>query len=233
MSTGACRATIDGLPEIFMQNVVAVLRPARLWIKTLPDVLEDGFLVPEVLPGFAIELPEDAVLADGKDEISSTAVDQHALEHDIEIQRLCGSMLEVPRLLAGVHIDRKGGAAEERVIFRTPRQGHPRLGLRGSPVRQIQHGIIAARNPHLASDAHLVRQVAPGVAAFLAGHGRGVEPPGFLSGRRVVGAQITPAVHVELCTASHAFDDFAFSDDGTARIAMADVCLLYTSPSPR
>ena len=34
---------------------------------------------------------------------------QHALEYDIEIQRLRRSMLEMPRLLAGIHINRQRG----------------------------------------------------------------------------------------------------------------------------
>ena len=117
-------------------------------------------------------------------------VDEHALEHLVEVERLAGNVLEVPRQLAVVDVERDGRRrVERRVEDRGAAAGrHPRLGLRDAPVGEIQIGIVAAGDPRLAALAEGVGQLAPRVAAGLAGVRDRVELPGELAGVRVVGA---------------------------------------------
>ena len=73
------------------------VRLAGVRIELVPDVLEDRFFVAEILAGLAIELPQHAVLADREHQLLIAGVDEHALEHDVEIERFAGRVLEVPR----------------------------------------------------------------------------------------------------------------------------------------
>ena len=89
-------------PTSCVDDVGAIRRLAGLRIELVPDVLEDRLLVPEVLAGLAIELPQHAVLADGEDQVLPAGIDEHAFEHDVEVERFAGRVLVVPRQLAGV-----------------------------------------------------------------------------------------------------------------------------------
>src|SRR5439155_10735339 len=173
-----------------LQHLGAVCRPAGPRIERLPHVLKHGFLVAEVLAGLPIELPEDAVLPDREQQVLVVVVDEHTLEHDIEIQCLCRRMLEVPGELACVDIQRERRAGEERVVFagHAAADRHPGLGLRGTPKGEIQSRIVAAGNPRLAAGAEQIRQRAPGVASGLTLPANGVEPPNLLTGGGVVRA---------------------------------------------
>ena len=59
------------------------------------------------LPGAAIELPEDAVLADRVEQLLAVEVDEHALEAVLHVERFAGNVLVVPADLAGVRIERE------------------------------------------------------------------------------------------------------------------------------
>src|SRR5688572_3996944 len=96
----SARARVDPLADLVVDDVGAIRRRAGLRIELLPDVLEDGFLVTEILAGLAIELPEHAVLADGEYQVLAGGVDEHALEHDVEVERFAGRVRVVPRQLA-------------------------------------------------------------------------------------------------------------------------------------
>ena len=61
-------------------------------------------LCAEELAGPAIELPQHAGLADREHELVGADVDEHALEHLVEIERFAGNVLEVPRQLAVVDV---------------------------------------------------------------------------------------------------------------------------------
>ena len=65
------RAAVDPLADLVLDDVLPVARRAGLRVELLPDVLEDRFLVAEILAGLAIELPQDAVLADGEHQVLS------------------------------------------------------------------------------------------------------------------------------------------------------------------
>ena len=67
------------------------MRLARLGVDSLPDVLEDCFFVTEILAGLTIELPQHAVFSNRKDEILPSRIDEHAFEHDIEIEASPGA----------------------------------------------------------------------------------------------------------------------------------------------
>ena len=84
-------------------------RHAGLRIDAIEDVLEDRFLVAEVLAGPAIELPQDAGLADREHELLIADVDEHALEDFVEVERFAGNVLVVPRQLAVVDVQRQRG----------------------------------------------------------------------------------------------------------------------------
>src|ERR1019366_1312498 len=63
------------------------------------DVLEDGFLGADKFPGLAIELPEDAGLANSEHRLAVADVHQDALVHFVHIERLAGRVLVVPHKL--------------------------------------------------------------------------------------------------------------------------------------
>src|SRR5215475_5671261 len=58
------RASLHPDAELLLEDVSAIRRTARFRIEALPHVLENRFLVPEVLAGPPTELPQHAVLAD-------------------------------------------------------------------------------------------------------------------------------------------------------------------------
>src|SRR6266850_5872719 len=57
VATLGARATLHPDAELLLEDVGAVRRPAGSRIEALPHVLENGFLVAQVLAGLAIELP--------------------------------------------------------------------------------------------------------------------------------------------------------------------------------
>ena len=190
VSAFSAGTAVDPLPHLGVDDVLAVLGLAGAAVDAFPDVLEERLLVPEVTAGLAIQLPQDAVLADGEDQVLAGGIHEHALEDDVEIERFARRVLEVPGQLAGVGVERHRGAGVERLVQRVHAAAdrHPRLGLRGAPIRQVQFGVVAAGDPRLAAGAVDVRQRAPRVAARLAVLGHGVELPQLLAGGGVVAA---------------------------------------------
>src|SRR5690606_28977194 len=143
------RAAVDPLADLVLDDVLPVARPAGLAVEALPDVLEHRLHVIDVRSAGAIELPQDAVLADGEDELVVAGVDEHALEDDVEIERLARRVREVPRELAGGRIERYGRARIECDVQRAhpAARRHPRLRLRSAPIREAKLGIVAAGEP--------------------------------------------------------------------------------------
>src|SRR5262245_6006315 len=129
-------------------------------------------------------------------------------------------MLEVPREFAVVWIDRNRGTGVQCVAFGAARQRHPGFGLSRSPVRQIEDGIIAARDPHLAAGAIAVRKVSPGVAPLVPRRRDRVEPPQLLAGIRVVGAEKT-FFFLVATAAAQSLDHFSIHNERSARVAVA------------
>src|SRR5205823_12407856 len=70
------RASLHPYAELLLEDVGAVGRPAGSRIAALPHVLEHRFLVPEILGGLAIELPQHAVLADREQPSLIVVVDE-------------------------------------------------------------------------------------------------------------------------------------------------------------
>ena len=175
---------------------------------------------PRYLPGLAIELPQDAVLADREDQVLTAAVDEHALEDDVEVERLAGRVLEVPGELAGVGVEGHGGAGVEPLVeaVHPAAHRHPRFGLRRAPVGEIQIGIVAAGDPRLAAGAIHARERAPGVAARLAVDGHRVEAPQLFPGGGVVAADEALLLDVGRAPA-HALDHLALGEERAARTA--------------
>ncbi len=86
MAAFRARASLDPFTESLLQDIRTIVRPAGLGIEPLPYVLKHGLLVVEVLARLPIQLPQDAVLADREQQVLVVVVDEHALEHDVEIQ---------------------------------------------------------------------------------------------------------------------------------------------------
>ena len=96
VSAFGARTGLNPLADLLLEDVAAISRLAGLRIDAGEDVLEDRLLEAEKLVRLAVELPEHAGLADGKHQLLAAAVDQHALEHFVEIQRFAGHVLEIP-----------------------------------------------------------------------------------------------------------------------------------------
>ncbi len=174
LAASRARARVDPLTHFGVEDVRAIARRAGLAIEARPHVLEDRFDVIEVGAALAVVLPEDPVLADRQDPLVVARVDQHALEHDVEVEGLAGRVRVVPRELARARVERERRARIERDVlaFHPAARGHPWLRLRGAPVREIQIGIVASRDPALRTRAIQIRQVAPAIAAGLAARAR-------------------------------------------------------------
>src|SRR5690606_29077452 len=153
-------------------------------------VLEQRLRVAEVRAALAVVLPEHTVLADGEHPLVIARVDEHALEDDVEIERLARRVRVVPRELAGRGIERDGRARVERDVERlhAAARGHPRLRRRGAPVSEVELGVVAAGDPGFAARAIEVRELAPGVAAGLAVERDREKAPNLLPGIGVVSA---------------------------------------------
>ena len=97
-------------------------------------------------------------------------------------------MLEVPRELARVGVERHRGIRIERVVPERELAAEevPGLRLRNAPVGEVEIRIVAARDPRLAASPEGHRQFSPRVAAGLALAGNRVEAPCLLAGLDVV-----------------------------------------------
>ena len=221
VAAGGTRAALYPLAEFLFKNVLPVMRPAAYGIELIPDVLENGFLMPEIFARLAVELPEDTVFPDGEEQTLAGIIYQHALEHDIEVERFGGSMLVVPGHFPCIHIDGQSRAAEKRVIVDGhPATGrHPRFRLGGSPEREIQIGIVAARDPAFRACAEQVRQFAPGISSGLAFARDGIHAPELLTGRRIISANETFFFAIRGAI-TEALNDLALGDDRAARCAV-------------
>src|SRR5688572_854985 len=215
------RAAVDPLADFGVDDVLPIARFARLGIELLPDVLEDRLLVSEILARLAIQLPQDAVLAGGEDEGLARGIDAHAFEYDVHVERFTRRVRVVPGELAGLHVERERAAGVERLFARVHAAAdrHPRLGLRGAPVGQVEDRVVAAGDPRLAAGTMHGAERAPGLAGFALGRD-GVELPQLLAGGGVVGADEALLVRVG-AAAAHALDDLAARDDRTAGAAAA------------
>src|SRR5690242_3807372 len=94
----ALRSRTGGQPlgYLLVNDVLAVEGLAGLGIDFDEDVLEHGLARVEILAVDAIELPEDAGLADGHQRLAIAVVDQDALEHLVEVEALARRMVEIP-----------------------------------------------------------------------------------------------------------------------------------------
>src|SRR6185295_8993007 len=97
-------------------------------------------------------------LADREEQFLIADVDEHLLEYFVEIERLTGRVLVVPRERAVVGPERDGGRRVERVVEGGGRAAgaHPRLRLRDAPVSEIEIRIVGAGDPGLAANAELI-----------------------------------------------------------------------------
>src|SRR5215475_92260 len=101
-------------------------------------------------------------------------------------------MVEVPLQFARVDVERDRGVREEsRAVARSAAGTHPRFGLCGTPIRQIQVGIVATRDPGLGAYSEHVWEAAPRVATEFASLGNRVELPQQLPGPCVIRADET------------------------------------------
>ena len=190
LAARGARAHVHRLIELHFENVGPIARHAGLRIDALPDRLLHHLLVAEELTGAPIELPQHAGLAGAERHLLRADVDEHPLEHFVEVERLSGRVLEVPRQLPGVCVQRqRGGRVERLVERRRPAiEKRPRLRLRGSPIGEIQIGIVGARDPGLDTRPRFLGKLAPRVVARLALARDRVEPPRALPRVDVDGA---------------------------------------------
>src|SRR5262245_47936895 len=137
MTTCARRAGIYRFAERLVNDVVPISWFARHRIELRPNVLENRFLVPEILAGFPIEFPQNAVFTDCEKQILATCIHKNALEHDVEIERFTWSMLEVPFQFAVVWINRYRRTRIVGIAFCTASKRAPCFRLGRSPVRKI------------------------------------------------------------------------------------------------
>ena len=158
----AFRSGAGGKPLIglLVENVLAIGHRAGLVVDIGKDVLEYRFLRREELAGDAVQLPQDAGLADGHQRLLVAVIDQHPLEHFVQVQAFARGMLEIPFQLAVIGIQRQGGTGIERGSIAALAAGaEPGLGLRHAPIGRVEIRIIGARDPGIGAAAQQVGQV--------------------------------------------------------------------------
>ena len=112
----------------------------------------------------------------------------HALEGVVEIPTVARQVLEVPRHLPGIGIERQRGVRVEEIDVVYPLElFRQRPGWSGAPEDQVVLRVVAAHHPGRSGRAGRQRDAAPGVAARLVRRGRGVDAPELLAGLDVVG----------------------------------------------
>ncbi len=208
------------------ENVGPVGKLTLALVLPLEDVLKDRFLGVEELAGLAVELPQDARLADVERQLAAADIDEHALKDLIQIERFAGHVLEVPGELAGVGFERQRRTGVERGVGAggAAARLHPRLGLRHAPIGEIEIRIVTSRDPGIAAGAQHVGELAPAVATRRAFTRRCYEAPELLSGLRVVAADEAALVLLRglvQFAAAKTLDDFAVDDDRAAGIGEA------------
>ena len=135
-------------------------------------------------------------------------VDEHALEHFIEIERFARRVLVVPLQLSRIGIERERRAGKQRGRVAALRPGRT-LRLSGPPVHQIQQRIVRPCDPGIGAGALVIRQAAPTVTARRAGARDRVELPGLLARIRIIGGDKAVVADRRLIAACEADDDLA------------------------
>ena len=82
--------------ELGVDDVLPIGDGPGLRIDVVEDILVDGFFVSQELAGFAVQLPQDTVLAGAEDDLPLAHVDQHALVDLVEVEAFAGHMLKIP-----------------------------------------------------------------------------------------------------------------------------------------
>ena len=127
------------------------------------DVLVDRLAQGDEGAGLPVELPEDAVLAYREEPLFVVGIDQHALIHDVEVERLARRMLEVPLNPSGGRVQRQRRVGVQRVLSRrhAAARRHPRLRLRRADVEKTEVRVVAARDPGVAARAQIRWRITP------------------------------------------------------------------------
>ena len=143
-----------------------VSRRPGLGVNLVIHRLLHHFLAAEVLPCPSIQLPKDAPLAGAERQFLIADVDQHALEDFVEIERFARRMLEIPDQLAVFRVQGNGRVRLKRLVQerQLTAQEIPWLRLRDAPLREVEFGIIAARQPRFRAGAIVHWQIAPGLS---------------------------------------------------------------------
>src|SRR5205823_5330833 len=125
----------------------------------------DHLLVAKELAGPPIELPKNSGLSGVEYHFLIADIDQHALEHLIEVERLRRGELVIPRELAIVGIQRDRRARVEQLVGerRAAIEERPGFCLRGAPICEVELRIVAPRDPRLTAASLVHRQLAPRV----------------------------------------------------------------------
>src|SRR5205823_5993724 len=84
------------LIDVLVDDFLAIGGLAGLGIDLDEDVLENCLARLEILGVDAIELPQDARLADGHHRLPVAVIDQDALEHLIEVKAFAWCVAEIP-----------------------------------------------------------------------------------------------------------------------------------------
>jgi hypothetical protein len=136
-----------------VENVGAIFDEALGRVLPAEHVLEHSFFGRDELPVRAVELPQDADLADVERILPAVEIDEHALIDFVEVERFTRHVLEVPRELSGVGTQRERRAGVERAVgtARAAARLHPRLRLSDAPIGEIQIRIVRAGDPGIAA----------------------------------------------------------------------------------
>ena len=131
----------DPLAELRCSTMSAVVRLAGLADRSDSQTFWNTVsLWPRYLPVLRSSFHRMPSLPAVKTQVLAAVVDEHALEDVVEIERFAGRVLEVPRQLAGIDVERERGVGVERVVVdrHAAAERHPGFGLRGAPVGEVQ-----------------------------------------------------------------------------------------------
>src|SRR5262245_27977168 len=130
-------------------------------------------------------------------------------------------MLEVPLHLSCVGIERQGRVRIERRTISAADGSRPGLGLRGAPVHEIRLGIVAARDPRVATGAAGKWQVAPRVTAGFSRTRNRRRSPQIFPSRGVMSTDEADVVLVPPASGDPC-DHLPADNDGPSRVLVAE-----------
>ncbi len=137
------------IADFGVDNILSITDLAAVFVELGKNILVNCFGKIYKLPGRSVQLPQNAILAHGSEQPLPPVINQDPLKTHFHIDGFTANMLVVPDNLPIIRVQRQCGVGIQGFIPRRHAATgcYPGFGLRGPYIKQVQLGVIAARNP--------------------------------------------------------------------------------------